>query len=278
MKLARIMNDGAPVMVVRGAEDAVALVDGQSFSDLPELLIAAGGSRDRVSAGQRVQVSDDRLLSPLQRPRKIVCIGLNYRAHALETGMALPNHPVIFPKWDNAIARPFDDIPLPAASSAVDWEAELAFVFSRTCRNVPAGDAESVVFGYTSANDVSMRDFQFHTSQWGPGKCWDRALPLGPVLVTADELGGVHPDLAIRGLLNGETKQDSRTSDLIFGVPELVEYITLIMTMEPGDVVVTGTPSGVGQGHKPPLYLKPGDVYEVSIEGIGSVKNRFMAE
>jgi acylpyruvate hydrolase len=278
MKLARIADNGSAVVVLRGSTDGVATVDGRTFDDLPELLAAAGGEASKIVPGQHVTVRDADLLSPVARPRKLVCIGLNYRAHAEESGAELPRKPIIFPKWDNCITGPFDDIPLPPESKAVDWESELAFVFGRQCRRVKAADAASVVFGFTAANDVSMRDYQFHTSQWGPGKCWDRSTPLGPVVVTPEEVGGATPDLAIRGFLNGKMEQDSRTNDLIFGVGELVEYITSIMTMEPGDIVLTGTPSGVGSGHKPRLYLKDGDVYEVSIEGIGSLRNRFVAE
>jgi acylpyruvate hydrolase len=276
MRLARTMYNGAPAMVVRGKADALATVDGHTFSDLPDLLAAAQGEAGRIESAESIVLQDSDLLCPLARPRKIVCIGLNYRAHAAESGMEPPAQPVFFPKWDNGLTGPFDDVPLPAASSAIDWEAELAFVFGRRCRNVAARAAGSVVFGYTAANDVSMRDFQFHTSQWGPGKCWDRATPVGPVVVSEDELGGAHPNLAIRGLLNGKVVQESRTDDLIFDVGAIVEYLTRIMTMEPGDIVLTGTPSGVGNGQKPPVFLKDGDMYEVAIEGIGSIRNRFV--
>ncbi|MHB8577941.1 MAG: fumarylacetoacetate hydrolase family protein [Dehalococcoidia bacterium] len=276
MKLARVLHQGSPIMVVRGERDAVAAVDGQTFADLPQLLAAAGGERSRIRPDRWITVADADLLSPVARPRKIVCIGLNYRQHAEETGAQLPEHPIIFPKWDNAIAGPFEEIPLPTVSQRVDWEAELTFVFGKTCRHVAAADAGSVIFGFTCANDVSVRDYQNHTSQWGAGKCWDKAAPLGPVIVSCDELDGVSPNLAIRGILNGEQKQDSRTNDLIFSVPELVEYITSIMTMEPGDIVLTGTPSGVGIGQRPQQFLKPGDVFEVAIEGIGSIRNRFV--
>jgi acylpyruvate hydrolase len=160
----------------------------------------------------------------------------------------------------------------------VDWEAELAFVFGRPARRVRAEDAGELVFGYTAANDVSMRDFQRHTAQFTAGKAWDRSTPLGPALVTTDELGGIAPDLAISGRLNGETMQESRTNDLIFGVPELVAYITTVMTMEPGDVVITGTPSGVGNAMDPPRYLADGDVFEVELEGVGTLRNTFRSE
>jgi acylpyruvate hydrolase len=208
----------------------------------------------------------------------VICVGLNYRAHADETGRPPPEYPMLFPKWHTSLTGPFADVPLPPESDRVDWEAELAFVFGTTSRRVRAGDAGDVVFGYTAANDVSMRDFQRHTAQYTAGKAWDRSTPLGPLLVTADELGGTSPDLAISGRLNGETVQDSRTNDLIFGVPELVAYITTAMTMEPGDVVLTGTPSGVGNAMDPPRHLGDGDVFEVEIQGIGTLRNTFRSE
>lgn len=278
MKLARIIHNGTPVMIIRNHGDALATVGGSTFADLPDLLAAVDGDARKITSGEGVTVREAELLSPVARPHKIVCIGLNYRAHAEESGQELPRKPVIFPKWDNAITGPFSDISLPPESNRVDWEAELAFVYGRRCRRVGAADAAAVVFGYTLANDVSMRDFQFHTSQWAPGKGWDASTPLGPVVVTADELGGVEPNLTMRGLLNGQVMQDTPTNDLIFGIGPLVEYLTSFMTMEPGDIVLTGTPSGVGNGRKPPVFLKDGDVYEVSIEGIGSLRNRFVTE
>lgn len=278
MKLARIALNGTPRVIMRGDRDAVALVDGQPFADLPDLLSACGGDRGRIQQGDTVTVFDQTLLSPIGRPRKLIGIGLNYRAHAAEANQQLPPHPIFFPKWDNSVTGPFDDVPLPPESNAVDWESELAFVIGRRCRRVQAADVAGVLFGYTAANDVSMRDFQFHTSQWGPGKDFDRSTPLGPVVVTADELGGAAPNLAVRGRLNGKAVQDSRSNDLIFGIGQIVEYLTTVMTLEPGDTVLTGTPAGVGSGMKPPVYLKDGDVYEVEIEGIGTLRNCFVTE
>ena len=275
MRLARLMLDDGPGVIIRGGEDTLALVERQAFADLPDLLAACDGDVSRITAGTPVTVREEKLLCPLARPRKIVCIGLNYHLHAAEANQEVPKFPIIFPKWDNALTGPFSDIPLPPESNMVDWEAEFAFVFGKRCRRVMAADAGAVVFGYTAANDVSMRDFQFQNSQWGPGKDWDRSTPLGPVVVSRDELGD-QPDLAVRGRLNGETMQESRTSDLIFHVGPLVEYITTFMTMEPGDVVLTGTPSGVGSARR--LFLKDGDVYEVEIEGIGTLRNRFVRE
>lgn len=257
---------------------ALATVGGNDFDDLPALLEAVDGEPGRITSGAELELSEANMLSVVARPRKVIGIGLNYRAHAAETGADLPARPVVFPKWDNAIAGPYDDIPLPPESSLVDWEAELAFVFSRQCRRVAVADAASVVFGFTAANDLSMRDYQNHTSQWGPGKSWDRGTPVGPVIVDTDQIGSITPDLAIRGRRNGELVQDSRTSDLIYGIPELVAFLTTFMTMEPGDLVLTGTPAGVGIGRTPPEFLAPNDVYEVEIEGIGTLRNRFVPE
>jgi acylpyruvate hydrolase len=279
VRLMRVAVDGrVRVVLDTDGSTALATVDGSEFEDLPPLLEACGGDANRISPGRRVEVDDVGLLRPLGAPAKIVCIGLNYRKHAEESGAPLPKFPMLFSKWTSALTDPDSDIPLPPESSLVDWESELAFVFGRRCRRVRAGDAHTVVFGYTAANDVSMRDFQNHTTQFLAGKTWDRSTPLGPAVIPAGELGGVSPDLAITGSLNGSTLQDSRTSDLIFSIPQLVEYMTMIMTMEPGDVVLTGTPSGVGFAETPPRGLSDGDVYEVEIEGIGRLRNRFRNE
>ena len=279
MEIARTMTAGGPAVVIATGDRTsghLATIDGRTFEDLPDLLDAADGDASRIDAGATVDL--DALLPVVGRPRKIVCIGLNYRGHAAETNVPLPPAPVVFPKWDNALAGPSDDVPLPDESSEVDWEAELAFVFGKRCRRMAAADAASVVFGFTAANDLSMRDYQKATSQWAPGKTWDRGTAVGPVLVDTAQIGSVAPDLAIRGKRNGELVQDSRTNDLIFGVPELVAFLTSFMTMEPGDIVLTGTPAGVGFTRTPPQFLQPGDVFEVEIEGIGSLRNRFVAE
>jgi acylpyruvate hydrolase len=243
---------------------------------VPSLLEAADGDASRIEPG--APVNAERPLTPVGRPGKVICIGVNYRAHAEETGRPLPEHPMLFPKWHTSLAGADDEIPLPPESDKVDYEAELTAVIGKRCRRVAAGEAESVLFGYTAANDVSMRDFQRHTAQFTAGKAWDRSTPVGPFVVPAAELGGARPDVAIAGSLNGERRQDSRTSDLIFGVPELIAYITTAMTLEPGDLILTGTPSGVGAASDPPRFLHDGDVYEVEIEGIGSLRNTFRAE
>ena len=273
MRLARAEVDRAPrVLIESDGGYALATVARQAFEDVPALL-AAGGP---IEPGPHVEAG--RLLPVVGRPGKIICVGRNYGAHAAERGADVPPNPMLFPKWHTSLAGPNDDIPLPPESSEVDWESELAFVFGRRARRVRAEDAAGVVFGYTAANDVTMRDFQRHTQQFTAGKAWDGSTPLGPALVTADECGGVSPDLAIRGRLNGNTVQDSRTADLIFGIPQLVAYITTSMTMEPGDVVLTGTPAGVGSALDPPRFLSDGDEFEVEIERIGSLRNTFHAE
>lgn len=278
MRIARIRAHSGPAVVVLEGETAfAATVAGQTFTDLPELLEAAGGEISRIEQGEQLgAATNETLLAPVARPRKIICIGLNYRKHAAEVGLELPKAPPIFAKWDNAIIGPYDDAPMPAASRFLDYESELTFVVGRRCRNVPAEETASVLFGYTCANDVSARDLQNQTSQWGAGKAFDGSCPLGPWIVTADELGP-NPDLAVRGRLNGELMQDSRTADFIYSVPELVAFLTSIMTLEPGDLVLTGTPEGVGVARRPRIALKAGDVYEVEVEQVGSISNRFVA-
>ncbi|MBI3668120.1 MAG: fumarylacetoacetate hydrolase family protein [Acidobacteria bacterium] len=218
-----------------------------------------------------------RLHAPIPRPGKLILIGLNYRDHAIETGMPIPEVPTIFAKFSNAVIGPGEPILIPAASKEVDYEAELAFVIGRRGKNIPASRWADYVFGYTMANDVSARDFQRATSQWIMGKTADTFCPLGPELVGADEVPDPH-NLRIRCEVNGRVLQDSSTSQLIFRVPDLVAYLSLLMTLEPGDVVSTGTPPGVGVARKPPVFLQAGDVVAVKIEGLGELRNPVKAE
>ncbi|MFN8556182.1 MAG: fumarylacetoacetate hydrolase family protein [Dehalococcoidia bacterium] len=277
MRIARVAGPAGPrVALVEGETLYAAQLHAQEFDDLPALLEATGGDTARVERGRALgALAAATLLAPVGRPRKIVCIGLNYRAHAAETGAQPPPAPPLFPKWDNTLRGPYDDVPLPSVSDQIDWESELVFVIGRRCRDVAEADVARVLLGFTAANDVSARDYQMKTGQWAAGKTFDGFCPLGPWIVTVDELGP-SPDLAIRGRLNGETMQDSRTSDLIYTVPQLVAFITSIMTLEPGDIVLTGTPSGVAMARRPQRWLQPGDVYEVEIEGIGVLRNRFV--
>ena len=214
-----------------------------------------------------------KLLAPVPNPSKIVAIGLNYRDHAREQGVPIPDRPIIFAKFPTSVIGPGDTITWdPALTQQVDYEAELAFVIGKTARNVAEKDAFTYVAGYTCADDVSARDLQFGDRQWVRGKSLDTFCPLGPVLVTADEIPDPH-NLAIRAVLNGRVMQDSSTAELIFGVAALVAFISRAFTLLPGDVVLTGTPHGVGVFRDPPLFLKDSDRIAVEIERIGRLEN-----
>lgn len=219
-----------------------------------------------------IGLSSVHLASPIPRPGKIICVGLNYRDHAEESGMAIPTSPIIFSKFGTCVIGSGEAIRIPAGSSQVDYEAELAVVIGRTATNVSAADAMNYVFGYTNFNDVSARDFQFADGQWQRGKSCDTFAPIGPSVVTADEVLDPH-NLNIRFRLNGETLQDSNTCQLIFKTPELIEFLSSVITLEPGDVIATGTPPGVGFARKPPIFMKPGDVAEVEIDLLGTLTN-----
>lgn len=220
---------------------------------------------------------DVHLLAPVPRPSKIMAIGLNYADHVAETGREPPQEQVWFPKLVNAVNGPFDPIQVPRASSQVDYEAELVFVVGRRCRHVAREDAASVIFGYCAGNDVSARDWQRKTPQFMLGKSFDTHAPFGPYLVTADEVGDPHT-LGIRCFVNGEMRQNSNTEHLIFNVFAQIAEISQVVTLEPGDVVFTGTPGGVGAAMQPPAFLKPGDVVRVEIERAGTIEARMVAE
>jgi 2-keto-4-pentenoate hydratase/2-oxohepta-3-ene-1,7-dioic acid hydratase in catechol pathway len=228
--------------------------------------------------GRVVQV--EKLLAPLE-PRDIICVGLNYRQHAAETGAEIPSHPVMFMKNSGAVQHPGDPILLPRTlrSDRVDYEAELAVVIGKTCRNVRRDDALAHVLGYTCGNDVSARDWQRNGGggQWCRGKGFDTFAPLGPCLVTADEIPDPN-NLRIRGRLNGKTMQDSNTSNMLFNIRTLIAFLSGSTTLLPGTVILTGTPEGVGMAKEPPLWLKPGDRYEVEIECIGTLSNPVVLE
>ncbi|HRR26075.1 MAG TPA: fumarylacetoacetate hydrolase family protein [Acidobacteriota bacterium] len=212
-----------------------------------------------------------RLLAPIPRPGKIVAVGLNYRDHAQEQGASLPERPILFAKFPTAVVGPYEPIKLPPRSSQVDPEAELCAVITRRVRRIRAEEARKVV-AFTAGNDVSARDFQFGDRQWVRGKSCDTFAPLGPLLVTADELGDPH-NLRIELRVNDEVRQHGTTSEMIFDTYQLVEFISENITLEPGDVIYTGTPGGVGVFRDPPVFLAPGDLVEVEIEKIGVLKN-----
>jgi ureidoglycolate lyase len=210
-----------------------------------------------------------RLAAPVPNPQKILAIGLNYADHIAESGQPKPEKQTWFAKLPNAVNGPYDPIQIPKASSAIDYEAELVVVIGKRCRHVPKEDAASVVFGYTVGNDVSVRDWQFHTAQWIVGKSFDTHAPLGPWIVTSDEIGDPHT-LGIRARVNGELRQNSNTRNLVFNVYDQIAYLSQAMTLLPGDMIFTGTPGGVGMAMNPPTFLKAGDVVRVEIDKIGA--------
>jgi 2-keto-4-pentenoate hydratase/2-oxohepta-3-ene-1,7-dioic acid hydratase in catechol pathway len=222
--------------------------------------------------GEPVGLSAVTLRAPVARPGKVICVGLNYSDHAAESGAALPDEPVLFPKFANSVIGPGDEIVVPAATDQPDYEAELGVVIGRRAHLVDEARALEHVAGYTCMNDVSARDLQMQSSQWMLGKAVDTFLPCGPWIVTPDEV----PDpqvLDIRCHLNGETMQDSSTKQMVFGVATLVSFISRTITLEPGDLIATGTPPGVGMARTPPRWLRDGDEVTIEIEGIGSLTN-----
>ena len=213
-----------------------------------------------------------RLTSPIRRPSKIICLGKNYAEHAKESGFDNPDKPLLFSKAPSALSGPFDPIVLPKSSGQVDWEVELAVIIGKTCRRISRTNAMDHIAGFTVMNDVSAREAQFGDGQWFRGKSFDTFAPLGPVLVTPDEIGNIN-NLQLTTRVDGVLMQNGNTADLIFDIPFLIEFISKDMTLMPGDIISTGTPSGVGIFRTPPIVLKPGNVVECRIEGIGSIVN-----
>jgi acylpyruvate hydrolase len=247
-------------------------------------LIASGPARrdelaDAAAAydGETVALGSVRLGPPVADPEKILCIGLNYRDHAEETGMAAPDSPIVFAKFANSLVGPTDEVVVPPPGGEIDYEAELAVVIGDRCARLSAAEAIDHVFGAMAFNDVSARNLQMSTSQWTMGKAIDTFAPCGPALVSLDEIGDLQ-DLRIGATVNGEVVQDGHSASMIFPVAETIAYISSVMTLEPGDIIATGTPAGVGMGRKPPLALEPGDVVEVQVERIGALRNTIVAE
>jgi 2-keto-4-pentenoate hydratase/2-oxohepta-3-ene-1,7-dioic acid hydratase in catechol pathway len=216
-------------------------------------------------------IEDLRLGPPIPDPEKIICLGLNYRSHAEEIGFKLPEYPILFAKYRNALNGPTSPITLPDLSEEIDYEGELAVVIRKQCKHVPAEKALEYVAGYMALNDVSARDLQFRTDQWLSGKALDTFAPCGPILVIGEISDPQNLDITTR--INGQVMQQGNTRNMIFSVADSIAYISQLMTLEPGDIISTGTPEGVGFQRKPPIFLKPGDTVEVSVEKIGSLKN-----
>ena len=249
----------------------------QTYADTLAVMAAGITTVEPSGVHPAHKLSDVRLHAPLSNPPRVFAIGLNYRDHAAESKMALPPAPVVFFKMPTAIVGPGDAIVLPKNSSEPDYEAELAFVIGKGGYRIPASAWREHVCGYTIVNDVSARDVQRATSQWSLAKSFPTFCPMGPAIVTADEIADPH-QLAISLSIDGETLQNSNTRELIFKIPELVEYISSITPLLPGDIVSTGTPSGVGMGRTPQRWLKPGDHITGTIEGLGSLSNPVVAE
>ena len=282
MQFLTLQRDGWEEPGVLHGGEAIGL-KGAGFDDLLQVIAGGGGALDRVSRwlasrprGERFDAKT-RLRAPIPRPGKIICIGLNYRDHAAESKMAIPEVPTVFAKFGNTVTGHLHPIVLPRNSVKPDYEAEFAVVIGKGGRHIPEAGWREHVFGYTIVNDVSARDFQRATSQWTMGKTFDTFAPMGPVVVTADKIEDPHK-LAISLTLNGETMQSSNTSNLIFGVPQLIAFLSSVMTLEPGDIISTGTPAGVGFARQPPRWLLPGDEVTVQVEGIGRLVNPVVAE
>lgn len=298
MKLCTIMKEGAAALGVKteaGILDVAAALAAQPAAgdvpaDVMEVIEGGAAALDALSAyvgqlplaGNPDYVLDEQNVTwgpCVPRPNKIICVGLNYRKHAEETGSAIPDYPILFNKFNNALAGHLDTIAVPKVTSKMDYEAELTIVIGKRAKNVAKEEALDYVFGYCNANDLSARDLQGRTPQWMLGKTLDGFAPIGPYLVTADEVGDPNK-LEIKAIVNGEVRQHSNTEDMIFYCDEIVSYISRHMTLEPGDIILTGTPEGVILGYPPEkrVWLKPGDTLTIEIEKLGALTNRLVEE
>jgi acylpyruvate hydrolase len=241
--------------------------------------LVAEPERWRVVGEEDAADLDPTSLAPVvPHPSKIVCLGLNYAAHITEMGRELPSHPTLFAKYQESLIGPNDPIVLPRESDSVDWEGELVVVVGTPVRRADDDEAAAAIAGFAVGNDVTARDFQRRTLQWLQGKTWEATTPVGPFLVTPDEVGGQRPALDLVTRVNGSEMQRSTTGDLVFDPVDCVRYVSTIIRLRPGDLIFTGTPAGVGDGRDPKVFLEPGDLVEVEIDGIGTVSNRCVEE
>jgi len=277
MRFAHVKAANRPLGVVEGNRVAALALDGVATVD--ELIAAGPETWDaaREAGAGALTIGEPlrpgMLDGPLKTPSKIVCVGLNYHDHCRETGIAAPERPLIFAKFPSSLVGPDAAIEWPdELTEQVDWEAELAVVIGRRIKRASEREALDAIFGYTAANDVSARDLQFADQQWVRAKSLDTFCPLGPVIVTPDEFGDPQ-DKRLLARVNGETMQDSTTAEMIFGVAEIVSFLSQACTLEPGDLILTGTPWGVGGFRDPPVFLKPGDSVEIEVEGVGVLAN-----
>jgi acylpyruvate hydrolase len=272
MKLATLRNADGTTEAVR--------VDGTTAtrlgaSDVGALLAQPGWRKSAETvAGASVDLGDAAYAPVVTRPGKVVCVGLNYRNHILEMGRDLPEFPTLFSKFADTLIGAHDDIQRPVETDELDWECELAVVIGATVRRATTAEAEAAIAGFATLNDITARDWQFRTREWLQGKNWEATTPVGPWLVTPDELpGGVRPTLAIRTEIDGEVVQEDSTGDLLFDPVALVEYVSTMVTLRPGDVIATGTPGGVGHARKPACYLTAGQKVVTEVEGLGRCEN-----
>jgi len=279
MRLARVSINGKIGLAAKSG-DKVTIAYGSDIADL-DSHIAAGTLAEtgaKAVAGEAVDEASLTFLAPIVRPSKIICMGLNYRDHALESGLGIPEFPVLFARFPSSLIGHGAPIILPKVSSQLDWEAELVAVLSKGGKNIAEADALSHVAGYSAFNDASIRDYQTRTPQWTAGKNFDDTGAFGPWLVTPDELPTGASGLKIECRVNGQVMQSSNTGELIFDVARTISLLSSFMTLEAGDVLVMGTPGGIGLARNPPIFMKAGDICEVEIEQIGLLSNPIIAE
>lgn len=272
MKLATIIHDGATA-VVRIDGDTAIVVPGHR--DVGALLASDALAAASTATGEALSTTELEYAPLIPAPSKILCVGLNYRAHILEMKRDLPEYPVLFAKFPDTLVGAGHPVPLPSESTKIDWEGELAVIVARTVRRATPEQAEAAIAGYSIANDISMRDWQFRTREWLQGKIWEKSTPLGPVLATPDEIPA---EAYITTTVDGVQKQRGDIHDLVHDPVFLVSYISTITTLNPGDVIITGTPGGVGHAREPEEYLQGGSVVSVTIDGIGTLTNTLVAE
>jgi 2-keto-4-pentenoate hydratase/2-oxohepta-3-ene-1,7-dioic acid hydratase in catechol pathway len=282
MRLATIKTTDGPRLHVRGGEGYVDLGHATGDQRLAGLRGLLGGGAEALELARRVseqpgrEVTEPEFAAAVPNPNRILCLGVNYLEHALEGGRPPTTWPEVFVRGADSVADPYGELVKPELSERFDYEGELGLVVGRGGRYIPAAEAFAAIFGYVVLNDATAREWQRAASQWTAGKNFDGSMPIGPEIVTTDEVDPT--DLQLTTTLNGEVMQSARTSAMIFDIPRTIEYLSSFTTLRPGDVIATGTPSGVGFARKPPVWLTPGDLIEVEVEGVGRIANRVTAE
>jgi acylpyruvate hydrolase len=271
-KLATIRIDGTTKAVRRDGDQLIDL----GYADLGAYLAAGSPAAAPDAATYPVQGADFAPVVP--NPSKVICVGHNYTNHIKEMGRELPSYPTLFPKFADTLTGAYDDIAKPAETDALDWEVELVVVVGKQVRRASEQQAADAIAGFTVMNDVSVRDWQFRTIEWTQGKIWDRSTPVGPYLVTPDEVGGVRPALTVRTVVDGTVMQQDDTGTLLFDPVDLVQYISTVITLRPGDLIATGTPAGVGHARDPKVYLIGGETVVTAIDGLGECVNKVVKE